>query len=67
MMLLAALGLMKRLAHTLRKTFGFHAYKGSTDIVLLQQIFNHSSPSVTLRYIGIIQDDIDNVLINLNL
>jgi integrase len=53
--------------HTLRKTFGFHAYKGSTDIVLLQLMFNHSSPSVTLRYIGIVQDDIDNVLINLNL
>lgn len=53
--------------HTLRKSFGFHAYKAGTDIVLLQQIFNHSSPSVTLRYIGIVQDDIDNVLINLNL
>jgi integrase len=53
--------------HSLRKSFGFHAYKLGTDIVLLQQIFNHSSPSVTLRYIGIVQDDIDNVLINLNL
>lgn len=53
--------------HSLRKTFGYWAYKSGTDIVLLQQIFNHSSPSVTLRYIGIIQDDIDNVIINLNL
>ncbi|WP_268818337.1 integrase [Paenibacillus alkaliterrae] len=49
--------------HSHRKTFGYHAYKLGTDIVLLQQIFNHSSPSVTLRYIGILQCDIDRVLI----
>lgn len=53
--------------HTLRKTFGYHAYKGGTDLTLLQQIFNHSAPSVTLRYIGITQDQIDDVIINLNL
>jgi integrase len=53
--------------HSLRKTFGYYAYKAGTDIVLLQQIFNHSTPSVTLRYIGIVQDDIDNVIIKLNL
>jgi site-specific recombinase XerD len=53
--------------HTLRKTFGYHAYKSGTDITPLQQIFNHSAPSVTLRYIGIQQDDIDQVIINLNL
>jgi integrase len=53
--------------HSLRKTFGYHAYKAGTDIALLQQILNHSAPSVTLRYIGITQDDIDDVVINLNL
>lgn len=53
--------------HTLRKTFGYHAYRTGIDITLLQQIFNHSSPSITLRYIGIVQDDIDDVIINLNL
>jgi site-specific recombinase XerD len=53
--------------HTLRKTFGYHAYKTGIDITLLQQIFNHSGPSVTLRYIGIVQDEIDEVIINLNL
>lgn len=53
--------------HSLRKTFGYHAYQGGIDITLLQKIFNHSAPSVTLRYIGITQDDIDNVYINLNL
>lgn len=53
--------------HSLRKTFGYHAYQGGVDITLLQKIFNHSAPSITLRYIGITQDDIDNVYISLNL
>ena len=53
--------------HTLRKTFGYHAYKNGTDITLLQSILNHSAPSVTLRYIGITQDDMDEVIVNLNL
>ena len=45
--------------HTLRKTFGYHFYKEKKDIALMQSILNHSSPSVTLRYIGINQDIID--------
>jgi len=53
--------------HSLRKTFGYHAYQSGIDITLLQNIFNHSAPSITLRYIGITQDDMDNVYINLNL
>ncbi len=44
--------------HTLRKTFGYHFYKKFKDIVLLQRIFNHSSPAITLRYIGITEDEI---------
>ena len=39
--------------HTLRKTFGYHQYKHGTDIAMLQKMLNHSSPQVTLRYIGI--------------
>lgn len=45
--------------HSLRKTFGYHHYKQFNDIVLLQKIFNHSSTSVTLRYIGLEQETID--------
>ena len=44
--------------HTLRKTFGYHYYKKYKDVVMLQKIFNHSNPDVTLRYIGIDQDEI---------
>lgn len=44
--------------HTLRKTFGYHHYKKFKDIAMLQKIFNHSSSDVTLRYIGIEQEEI---------
>lgn len=53
--------------HTLRKTFGYHHYKQNKDIALLQKIFNHSSASVTLRYIGIDQDTIDESYYNFSL
>jgi len=45
--------------HTLRKTFGYHHYKKFRDVAILQKIFNHSSPAITMRYIGINQDMID--------
>lgn len=45
--------------HSLRKTFGYHHYKKFKDVVILQKIFNHSSPVITLRYIGIEQDEIE--------
>ena len=45
--------------HTLRKTFGYHHYQKFKDIALLQKIFNHCSPNITLRYIGIEQDEIN--------
>ncbi len=48
--------------HTLRKTFGYHFYQETKDVALLQCIFNHSAPSITLRYIGINQDIIDTSL-----
>ncbi|UOF90807.1 site-specific integrase [Fodinisporobacter ferrooxydans] len=48
--------------HTLRKTFGYHFYQQTKDVALLQEIFNHSSPSITLRYIGINQDTMDQAL-----
>lgn len=48
--------------HTLRKTFGYHLYQQTHDIVAIQQILNHSSPSITLRYIGVNQDMKDMVM-----
>ena len=50
-------GIIERIGtHTLRKTFGYHHYKKNKDVAILQEIFNHSAPSITRKYIGINQD-----------
>ncbi|MFW6009620.1 MAG: site-specific integrase, partial [archaeon] len=36
-------------------------------VALLQQLFNHSAPSVTLDYIGVNQDVMDNSMKNFSL
>ncbi len=53
--------------HTLRKTFGYHARIKGVGIEILQRIFNHSAPGITMRYIGISQDEMDDVYLDLNL
>ena len=53
------IGLREIGTHTMRKTFGYWHYQQFHDVALLQTIFNHSSPSITLRYIGITQEEID--------
>lgn len=52
--------------HTMRKTFGYHHYKQFKDVALLQKIFNHSSPFITLRYIGIEQEEINDSYLSFN-
>ena len=53
--------------HTMRKTFGYHSYRQYKDITLLQYIYNHTSPEVTKRYIGITQDEVDRYYLNFDL
>ena len=54
--------------HTLRKTYGYWLYKASDhNIALVQRELNHSSQAVTLRYIGITQEESDKVLNKFNL
>lgn len=45
--------------HSMRKTRGYHMYQQTGKIEPVQKMLRHSSPAVTLRYIGIEQVDID--------
>ena len=48
--------------HTMRKTFGYWYYKQTKDVARLQKILNHSHPEVTLIYIGITAEEIEDSL-----
>ncbi len=63
----AEAGLNEIGTHTMRKTFGYFYYKQTKDVAMLQKIFGHSAPSITLRYIGIEQEQIDESLFNFSL
>lgn len=58
--------------HTLRKTGAYHIYNDNiatnpTIITSLQNILHHSSQATTLRYIGIENQEIDDIFDNLKL
>lgn len=56
------LGLENIGSHSLRKSMGYHMYQKNKDAEVLRRIFNHSSPSITQRYIGVSQDEIDRAI-----
>ena len=53
--------------HTLRKTWAYHRYKAGYNVAQLMVALNHSSQTETLRYIGIEQEQIDDLYDSINL
>ena len=57
--------------HSLRKTFGYHVWHNAEDkekaLVMLMAIFNHSSVAITKKYIGLMNEEIEDVFNSLNL
>lgn len=45
--------------HSMRKTRGWLMYNGGSSIELICKVLNHSSPAVTMAYIGITQAEVD--------
>lgn len=54
-------GLVDIGTHTMRKTWGYHMYmQNPTNLALLMKMFNHSKEAITLMYIGVTQQMMDD-------
>lgn len=53
--------------HSMRKTRGYAMHKAGRSIESIAKVLNHSSPAVTMRYIGLVQQDIDESYMELEL
>ena len=47
-----------------KESFGYHHYRKNQNVGILMELFNHSSPDITLGYIGFKQDELDNSMLN---
>jgi len=52
-------------AHTLRKTFGFiQRTVFGVGFEVLAKRYNHSSPRITMRYLGITDEEVNSILLH---
>ena len=56
-------------SHTLRKTFGRRVWENNHQsekaLLYLSELFNHSDSKITRRYLGIRQQELDDIYLNL--
>ena len=53
--------------HTLRKTWGYHARMNGVDLALIMHKLNHTDLAYTKRYLGITDEELEEVVRRLNL
>lgn len=55
--------------HSLRKTFGRQVWSNNNEtdkaLLYLSELFNHSSSAITKRYLGIRQEELDDIYLSL--
>ena len=52
-------GIAKFGTHSIRKTLAYNVYNETKDLALVMRLLNHNDPDHTLRYIGVVQQDLD--------
>ena len=52
-------GVAKFGTHSMRKTLAYNVYSETKDLALVMRLLNHNDPDHTLRYIGVVQHDLD--------
>ena len=53
--------------HGMRKTWGYWAFKQNISLDYISLALNHRSVAETKRYLGLLQEDLDNIYLQVNL
>ena len=53
--------------HGMRKTWGYWAFKQNISLDYISLALNHRSIAETKRYLGLLQEDLDNIYLQVNL
>lgn len=53
--------------HGVRKTWGYWAFKQNISLDYISLALNHRSVAETKRYLGLLQEDLDNIYLQVNL